>query len=192
MSYFDDKEGSFKTVISSTFKMSKNPMKFDKMCYEFVWESGSGYQRIGVGVSSQIEARYYGSQGFGWHGLTKKSDNEQSFTTNMNEPIMICFDKSDSSNYNFSVIKGNIVRTFIFTCSSATPKSEWRIVLWSQPDSGSDNIELRLDKRKMINKIPNGFLSWLGQGNQNKAISCGSRKSFINKSLLVYVFVSLS
>ena len=187
MSFFDASKSMLNILVDTTFRMSKNPMKKDKMCYEFVWKGGSGYPRIGVAVSSQMHVRFYENSGMGWIGPTRKLNEGSSIKTTLNEPIMICFDKSNTSNYNFSAIKGNLVRTLTFYCSSLSPKSEWRIASHNQENSGSDNVELHLDRRKITHKIPPGYSPLITQTN-----SFRSKRSFISRVLFVYVFVTLS
>ena len=171
--------------------MSKNSMKNDKMCFELALESGNGNLMIDVAMSSDVRTRLYQSDGLIHHlSIAYKSQTGDWIVVKNKEPIMICFDKSDASNLKIEAIKGELKRTLIFSCSSATAQSEWRIHL--QNDSGSSNIELRLSKRKITNMIPTGFSPWLDAFNTNKRDSCRSRKSSFDKIPLMYIFVSLS
>ena len=191
MSYFDINSEAVKIVVDSSCRMSRTPMKTDKMCNEFVWESGSGYPRIGIWILSSIHIRFNEAGSYNSNGISAKTDTGDSITKAANEPIMICFDKSDTSNYNFTAIKGTMKNTFIFTCSSATQKSEWRILLQNgqgTSSSYSDNVELRLSKKKMTHTIPTEFSPWFGSIGNIRRYSCGRNSSF-TKLPFVYIFI---
>ena len=189
MSYFDISSEVVKTVVSSTQRMSQTSMNSSKMCYEFVWESGSGKLGCGIGISSNVYVRLDSAGSFGTGGVSCKSNTGDSIPIVVNEPIMICFDKSDISNYNLTAIKGTKKRTFIFMCSSATQQSEWRIFTYNCDSSSySDNVELRLSKKKMTHTIPTGFSPWFGSIGNIRRYSCGRNSSF-TKLPFVYIFI---
>ena len=142
MSYFDESKEVFKMVANSSFLMSTTAMKSDKMCYEFVLESGNGDLMVGIATSSSVRGRLYQNAGtFYQTNLNSKSQTGDAITISTNDPIMMCFDKSDTANYKLEATKGSLKRTYIFSCSSANSQTEWRIHL--QNGSGSSNIEMR-------------------------------------------------
>ena len=106
MSYFDDDKEVIKTYIDGSYRMSKNPMKTNKVCFEFVWKDGSGYPVIGVCITKEERIRLSYSGRFSSSGVSTKSETGDSIPKAANEPIMICFDKSDTSNLNITAIKG--------------------------------------------------------------------------------------
>lgn len=87
-------------------------MKMNKMCFEFVWEGGRGLHRLGFGVSSSIYSRFLSkSSSLAYAGITQISDTGPKIAAAVNEAVMMCFDKSDISNYKMQIIKGSEVRT---------------------------------------------------------------------------------
>ena len=190
MSYFDVNKETVKTIIDSTVRMSKNSMKTDKVCFEYVWESGSGYPRIGIGISASIYVRFYEAGGFYITGSFTRISESSAFTVTTNEPVMLCLDKSDTSNCKLTATKGDNKDTFIFSYSAANSKTEWRIVTLNDRNSGTANMELRLSKRKITHMIPTGFSPWLDESDLIKqGCSCVTRRHSLTNVLLVYVLI---
>ena len=160
MSYFDELANGGVTVTSS-YMLGSRIMKKEKMCFEFVWESGPGYHGIGVGLPNNKYIRYRHDSSSSFFGSDGESSNKvsgQSFGESHGEPIMLCFDRSNTANLQFHAIKGSTTRTY--TCNFISSDTNWRILAYNCGNTGSeDKLKLHLIKKEMKNTMPDGFFS---------------------------------
>ena len=189
MSYFD--EYSNLRTVNGTKQLGTKIMQFNKMCYEFAWKGGNGYHGLGFSFSSSTYARYAHdvSSNFAAGGLSSSSFSGPVIKGSLNEPILLCLDKSSISSLKLHVINASATRTLTFTSSSVSSTSEWKMILYNgySAYSYSDVVELHLRKSEIKNKIPGGFVPWMSEGNK-----CIERCSCKRNSFHIFISILLS